>query len=44
MFLTDQDVSDETTSCIRLDTITDAAKAIYYTTKTLQELRRRFPG
>jgi len=44
VFLTDQDVSDGSTKCVPLEELADAAKAVYYTTKTLAELRRRiFP-
>lgn len=44
MFLADKDASDDHTKCVRLDELETAAKAIYYTTKTLAELRRRIGG
>ena len=44
VFLADKDASDDHTKCVRLQELETAAKAVYYTTKTLVELRRRLGG
>lgn len=46
VFIADRDLSDGLEiRCFRLDQVADVAKALYYTTKVLNELKRaRLPG